>query len=262
MSTMHDHLFMEERRREILEQLQQSGRVLVKDLSEQLNVSTVTIRQDLRALEEEGLLERTHGGAVPRKRSSDQSELSFDIRRNKNVAEKDALGKAAAALVKSGYGIALDASTTVCSIIPYLKDIKNLTIVTNNLMVAHQLLDNPNVHVLLPGGRLRRDSYSVVGNPETLPDLNLNIGFVSAWGISLEEGLTEVSGEETAMKQALLAHCRMTVVLVDSSKWGQVAPYTYAQPNQVDRIITTDQVPAQFLEIFEEVNIPIEVITL
>ena len=239
---MPTQLFMEERRRKILEQLSQHGRVFVNDLSDQLNVSAVTIRQDLKALEAEGLLDRTHGGAVERsdKHPTLQRDLSFDIRRAKNFQEKDVISQAGAKLIQPGYAIALDASTTVVSLLPYVQAIDGLTIVTNNLLVAQHLLDYPHIQVFLPSGKLRRDSFSVVGNPDSLPDINLNIGFVSAWGISAEAGFTEVDEDEMHMKQALLSRCYQKVALVDSSKWGQIAPYTYASLQEIDRIITTD----------------------
>lgn len=254
---MANQLFMEERRRLILEQLKKQGRVSVGELSNNMNVSAVTIRQDLRALEADGLLERTHGGAVEvqQKSTSDEPELSFDIRRNQYANEKNALGLAAAAMIETGSAIALDASTTVCSLLPHISHLDSLTVVTNNLMATEMLLNNPRVEVLLPGGRLRRDAYSIVGAPSTLPDINLNIGFVSAWGISPEAGLTEVSEDEMIMKQALLARCSTKVVLVDSSKWGQVAPYTYALPQDVDLILTTNRIPETILDTFKGTSI-------
>ena len=258
-SHMVEQLFLEERRRLILTKLRQQGRVSVGELSNSLNVSAVTIRQDLKALENEGLLERTHGGAVEiqASKTSSEPELSFDIRRSKQMGEKDALGRAAAALIETGSAIALDASTTVCSIIPHIAHLDSLTIVTNNLLITESLLTNPRVEVLLPAGRLRRDAYSIIGSPETLPDINLNIGFVSAWGISAEAGLTEVSKDEMEMKRALLARCMTKVLLVDSAKWGQVAPYTYATPQEMDIIITTGQAPKALMKQLKHKNIRI-----
>lgn len=259
---MVEGMFVEERRSVILEQLSLYGRVFVKELSETLGVSAVTIRQDLQALEDEGLLRRTYGGAMlARDPIGDGSELSFDVRRSKNTEEKDALGRAAAALVQDGYGIALDASTTVCSIIPYIKHLDSLTVVTNNLLAANLLLDAPRVEVLLPAGKLRRDANSIVGQPDSLPDLNLTIGFFSAWGLSLDEGITEVSPEETAMKQALLAHCLAPVILVDSSKWGKIAPYTYTAPGQIQHVLTTDRAPADLVQRFRAAGVAVKVIS-
>lgn len=244
---MKQPLFMEERRQLILETLNEQGRVSVSELSEVLNVSAVTIRQDLTALESENLLRRTHGGAVlvDSLANTEGRELSFDLRRQKQVEEKNALGRAAASLIDPGAAIAFDASTTVCSIIPHLVQFDSLTAVTNNLMVTEMLLNNPRVEVLLPAGRLRRDAYSVIGLPDTLPNINLNIGFVSAWGITPQAGVTEVNEDEMHMKKALLSHSLCKVLLVDSSKWGLIAAYTYAAPEEFDIIFTTDRVPAE-----------------
>lgn len=249
---------MEERRRLILEKLRLHGRVAVSELSDSMNVSAVTIRQDLRALESEGLLERTHGGAVEVQSAAsagDTPELSFDIRRNQQTDEKAVLGQAAAQMIETGSAIALDASTTICSIIPHMEAFDNLTVVTNNLMAVEMLLVHPGIEVLLPAGRLRRDAYSVIGSPDSLPDINLNIGFVSAWGISVEAGLTEVSEDEMILKRRLLSRCMKKVLLVDSHKWGQVAPYTYAHPEDFDVILTTDRVPEAQIRGFNNINV-------
>lgn len=237
-------LFMEERRRLILDKLSEQGRVSVSELSEDLQVSAVTIRQDLTALESEKLLKRTHGGAVTIGQTAytDEFELSFDLRRQQQLDEKTALGKAALSFIEAGSAIAFDASTTVCSIIPFLTEIDSLTLVTNNLMVTEALLSNPRVEVLLPAGKLRRDAYSIIGDPDSLPNINLNVGFVSAWGISEQAGLTEVSEDEMMMKKALVSRCMKKVLLVDSTKWGQVAAYTYAHPHDIDIILTTNRV--------------------
>jgi DeoR family fructose operon transcriptional repressor len=257
---MINALFLQERRQLILDDLKRDGRVSVKALSEKLNVSEVTIRQDLRALEDEGILERTYGGAMLRSPSSTAAELSFDIRRRKHKGEKDGIGRAAAALVKDGYGVALDSSTTTFAMIPYLKRYDGLTIVTNSLMIAQQFLDSPRIRVLLPGGTLRRDSISLVGNPASLPDINLNVGFFSAQGVTFEAGITEIGPDEAEMKRALMSRCITKVITVDATKWGKVAPYTYASAREIARIITTNTVPEADVHPFRQAGIVIETV--
>jgi DeoR/GlpR family transcriptional regulator of sugar metabolism len=256
---MAETLFLEERRRVILEQLKRDGRVSVKELSDHLNVSAVTIRQDLRALEDEGLLERTYGGAMARTVNV-LPEVAFEVRREANRSEKSAMGKAAAALVQEGYGIALDASTTAFALAAYLRGFHNLTVVTNSLMIAQQFLDNPRIEVILPGGKLRRDSASVVGNPNSLPNINLTIGFFSARGLSMDAGLTDISPEQAEIKKALLARCLTAVALIDSSKWGQVLPYTYAPIQKMSRIITTDKTAPEMIAQFRAVGVMVDII--
>jgi DeoR/GlpR family transcriptional regulator of sugar metabolism len=255
-------LFLEERRRHILELIKEKGRVSVSELSASMNVSAVTIRQDLKALEEEGLLARTHGGAVGVQNTlqAEDYETSFAIRRKEQALEKEAIGRAAAALVHTGSAIAVDASTTVCALFPFLSHLDSLTIITNNLAVPELALAYPQIEVFLSGGRFRRDSYSVIGNPASIPDINLNIGFVSAWGLSPQAGFTEVSEGEMVMKQALLARCRTKIALLDSTKWGKIAPYTYAHPTDFDLIITTDRAPGALLAQFP--NAPIKLVKL
>lgn len=255
---MVQHLFLEERRRTILQILEASGRVSVKSLSEQLDVSEVTIRQDLRALEAEGLLERTYGGAVLRSASMvNLPELSFDVRRKKLETEKNAIGRVAAALVHDGYGIALDSSSTAFAMTPYLKRFDGLTIITSSLTIAQQFLDTPRIQVMMPAGRLRRDSIALIGRPATLPDINLNIGFFGARGITLETGIADISAEEAEMKRAMIEHCLQTIILVDSSKWGQIAPFTFAQADSVTQIITSERAPQDMLAGFRAESVPI-----
>lgn len=257
---MNNTLFLEERRQIILDDLRQAGRVSVKNLSEKLGVSEVTIRQDLRALEEEGILERTYGGAMLRPVSPTTAELSFDIRRRKHQAEKDILGRAAAALVRDGYGIALDGSTTTFAMTSYLKQYDGLTIVTNSLMIAQQFLDSPRIRVLMPAGRLRQDSISLVGNPETLADINLNLGFFGVRGLSFEAGITELSPDEADMKRAMMNHCHSNVVLADASKWGLVSPYTFASASSIAHIMTISGSPLAEMEKFRAVGVRVDVI--
>ena len=244
-------LFVEERRRLILEQIRQQGRVFVKDLSDTLHVSTVTIRQDLRALEDEGLLERTYGGAVQRASGVYNSpELSFDIRQSRSTSAKAAIGAAAAARVHRGDAIAMDGSTTSLAMVTHLKKLGKLTIVTNSLIIAQSFVDTPGIELLMPGGRLRRDSISLVGGADKLPDINLNYGFFGTRGITLQNGITESDPDEMEIKVAMHQRCINTIIIADGSKWGLVAPYTFVQPQQVTSIITSrDASPTLVAEI-------------
>ena len=258
---MPEPLFVEERRRVILDQLKEQGRVSVKDLSALMSVSAVTIRQDLRALEDVGLLERTYGGAVRRESASMLPEMSFHARLGRRRREKEAIADAAASLIQEGYSVALDASSTAYALVAHLKSFKRITVVTNSLITAQSFLDSPHVNVLMPGGRLRRDSISIVGRPEGLPEVNLNVGFFSARGVSLQGGISDVDADEVAIKQAMVARCVSVVVVVDGSKWGQVAPYTFIKTEMVKHIITSDDAPAEMVEQFREQGVQVDVIS-
>jgi DeoR/GlpR family transcriptional regulator of sugar metabolism len=259
---MPEPLFVEERRRIILERLRQQGRVSVNELSEAMQVSAVTIRQDLRALEEGQLLKRTYGGAVIRSPTYPLKELAFDIRKKRNWRAKEAIGTAAAAIVKNDDAVALDGSTTAFALVPHLKKLDKITVVTNSLIIAQSFLDCPGFQVLMPGGRLRADSISLVGHPEDLPDINLNTGFFGAHGISSEGGITEVDPDEVAMKKAMIARCVFTVIIADDSKWGRIAPYPFVSVPNVDRIITTSGAPEVLVENFRKSGVRVDALAV
>lgn len=254
---MTEALFMAERRRTILDELSEYGRVSVKDLSEKLQVSAVTIRQDLRALEEERLLERTHGGAVLPQRRAVTPELTFDVRLRSQHYSKDAIAREAARRIQPNTTIALDSSTTAYSILPYIKQIERLIVVTYGLMIAQALLDCPQIQVIMPGGTLRRDSIALVSNPQTLPDIHINNGFFSAHGITIETGPTESSLEEATMKRALMARCVSSYYLIDEPKWGKVGPFSLASPKEINGIITTRDAPREAVEYFRRKGVEI-----
>ncbi len=258
---MSETLFVEERRRVILDRLKQNGRVSVKALSDEMAVSAVTIRQDLRVLEEDGLLERTYGGAVRKtpKQSGALPEPPFNIRNTENLYEKTSIAATAARMVRDGDAVALDASTTAYALVPYLQKHKKLTIITNSLMIAQSFPNNPGIEVLIPGGRLRKDSMSLVGRPDGLPNINLNIGFFGARGLSLQSGMSDTDSEEVAMKRAMIVQCITTVLLIDSSKWGQVAPYTVMSSTQIQHVITSQRAPKDIIAQFRQQKIRVDI---
>ena len=255
---MSDQLFMEERRRSILAELERSGRVAVKLLSDKLNVSEVTIRHDLRALAAANLVKRTHGGAVLPAARSISPELSFDVRLRTNAKTKLDIARYAARYVSHGDSIALDASTTVYAMLPYLKQLDELTIVTNSLIIAKDLLDCPHINVLMPGGQLRRDSVSLVGKPDGLPDLQLSAGFISAHGYATSTGFTESSREEAQMKRAILQHCISKYMLIDDKKWGKVTSFTIVRPDELSAIFTSRKAPAQTINLVKTRDVFVE----
>ncbi|MCI0397180.1 MAG: DeoR/GlpR family DNA-binding transcription regulator [Chloroflexi bacterium] len=232
-----------QRRQEILNVLEEAGQLSVLALCARFNVSEVTIRQDLQALSEQGLLLRTRGGALS---TNSLPEMSFEVRQQQNAAEKARIGQAAASLVNHGDTIILDASTTAQAIIPFIKNVPELTVITNSLKAALSLLDAPHIQIFLPGGSVRRESISLVGHPldDVSTSLNVQIGFFGARGLTLEEGLTDVNLNEVAMKRAMVNRCRRVVGLLDAGKWGKVAAATFAPLDRIDAIISDSKAPA------------------
>jgi len=179
----------------------------------------VTIRADLQALGARNLIVRTHGGAVPMSRGL--RELSLADRSQQQVTEKDRIGAAGAAMVSNGDAIVLDSSSTVLAIARHLKQHRDLTILTNSLAIAHEMLDAPGVTVVMPGGILRREMASLTGGNglDAFRRFNIQKGFFGATGISVLEGLTDVSVGEAEVKRPLLAMCREVVAVLDAWGW-------------------------------------------
>lgn len=239
---------------------QKGGRISVSKLSEELGVSAVTIRHDLRTLAEENVLERVFGGAVLRESALPTHELSFEVRLTEAPRAKDAIAKFAAQFVKSGYGIAIDGSSSAYALVPYLKTLTNLTIVTNSLIIAQHFRDTPRNKVLVPSGRIRGESATIVGGTNSMPDINMNIGFFGAWGISVSGGITDVDIDEVTMRKAMIDRCLTVIIVADGRKWGEIAPYTYATPEQIDRIVTTEDAPAELVQVYRRLEVTVDVL--
>ena len=253
-------LYREERRQEILRRIEASGRVSVTDLSRQLGVSGVTIRTDLQALAEQNLIVRTHGGAIPA--GGGQYDLALARRRQQQAREKLRIGRACAARINDGEAIFLDSSSTTLTVVPHLKTYRYLTVVTNSLAVAQELREADGVRVVLPGGTLRRETDSLLGSEglEMLRRFNIRTGIFGAHGISLPEGLTDVSVEEAEVKQVLVGMCRQVIAALDVTKWGRVGLASFARLDEIDRVITDAQAPANLIAQVRAVGVEVEVV--
>lgn len=243
---MTDKLFPEERLGRIAALVMERQRVSVAELSVLLDVSQVTIRNDLDELERRGLLKRTHGGALAVEQDyNKKAELSFDVRERLQRGEKERIGQMAASLVHDGDAIALDASTTALQVARRIKDRRELTVVTNGIRIALEFMDSPHITVVMPGGILRRDAVSLVGElgEEVLAKFNVQKGFFGAKGVTLEEGLTDVDNYEAQLKRAMVRAAKEVIAIVDHTKWGHVGFVSFASIDQVDKVITDDKAP-------------------
>jgi DeoR/GlpR family transcriptional regulator of sugar metabolism len=257
---MLDELYPEERRQEILKRVGQQGRVSVTELSQQFGVSEVTVRNDLQALAERSLIVRTHGGAV----LANPSPLvpSLAMRRLQQPAEKDRIGFAAATLVRDGDAIILDSSSTTLAIAQRLKNHHDLTLITNSLAIAQEMLDAPGVTLVMPGGTVRRETASLVGpdGVDFLHKYNVQRGFFGAHGLSLAEGLTDVSAPEAELKRPLVALCRQVIAVLDATKWGRVGLASFASLSQVHQVITDAHAPAELVRQVCDLGIDVKLV--
>ncbi|MCX7852721.1 MAG: DeoR/GlpR family DNA-binding transcription regulator, partial [Caldilineales bacterium] len=232
------------RRQAILTLLEQMGEASIEDLAARLEVSENTIRNDLKAMEAEGKLRRVRGGAVPgdghRIPGSMAPPKAFNTRLQAQVEEKKRIGAWAAGLVQDGDAIVLDASTTVYYMATFLQERRHLTVVTNGLYTALLLAQNPTNKVILAANEVRAGGLTVVGriNPDLLNHFYASKCFISAAGFTPDQGLTEIAVDEATSKAEMIKLAREVIALVDHTKFGKIATYRFAEPNQIDRLVT------------------------
>lgn len=214
-------MLSEERRREILELLQSEGRVLVGDLSRRFRTSLITIRKDLQVLHHLGQLERTHGGALPVKTGA-LFDRTLREKERLHRREKLRIAAAAAGMIRQGQVVILDSGTTTTAIAKVCRHFKNLTIITNATNVAEELAGT-SVEVILTGGTLRKNSFSLVGPlaEESLHRLSADLLFLAVDGFDVRYGLTTPNLLEARVNRAMAEAARRTIVVCDSSKFGR-----------------------------------------
>ena len=245
-------MYATERHESIAEALRSAGRVSVSDLALRLDVTAETVRRDLDALEQAGLLQRVHGGAVVAGRSS-VSELSLSERETRHSPEKTSVAQAAAHLVPPTFtgSIALDAGTTTAAVAAELARWAPatpgtvLTVITNAVPIAALLQHSPHVDLHLLGGRVRGLTSAAVGTStvEQIQALRPDIVFVGANGVSAGFGLSTPDEFEGAVKSAYVRAGRRVVAVVDQTKHGEEALVRFARLAEIDTVVT-DAPPA------------------
>lgn len=237
-------LLAEERRRKILMLLETEGRVTVNDLVRRFDVSTVTMRADLDILAENGALVRSHGGAV--RRLDPVQDYSVAFKETIHHAEKVRIGQAAAGLLKPNQTIILDSGTTTLQVARHIKQqkLKGLTVVTNALNIANELVDAPNVSLIMLGGILRQVSNSFVG-PQAermLAALHADHLFLGVDGLDLEVGPTTPDILEAELNSLMIAVSTEVTIVADSSKIGRRSLSTIGSLSAIHRLITDNRI--------------------
>ncbi|MEW6244417.1 MAG: DeoR/GlpR family DNA-binding transcription regulator [Bacillota bacterium] len=231
-------LFTEERLSKIVELLAGDRRVAVSELSRLLDVSESTIRRDLNLLEKQGLIKRTHGGAVPA--TSTAFEPSFFQKEIEFIEEKKSIGRKAAEMIEEGETVILDSGTTTLQIAKCCASKRNLTVVTNSIHVALELSGAEYVEVVVVGGSLRKKTLALVGpvTEDGLRGLYADKVFLGVNGISAGRGLSTPNIVEARAKRAMLCAAREAIVVADHSKMGREAFASIAPLDRVQALIT------------------------
>lgn len=255
MSTSTD-----KRAKQILHLLLREGKASVDALMGSLGASPASIRRDLARLEKQGLVHRTHGGAMlagngPSVYEAFRFDASFAVREDRFAAEKQRIARAASALVQDDETIGLAAGTTTTLVARQLVHRKNLHIVTNAVNIGMELSSNARVHTTLTGGSLPwAGAFSLVGPAaiESLAAVIMNRLFLGATGVDPERGLTVIQPEEAAVFRAMARQSQMRIVVADSSKAGHVSPAVVCTAKEIDILITDTAIPEDIAARFRE----------
>lgn len=224
----------------ILDRIREDGAVKVADLVRELNVSDMTVRRDLEALDSLGLLEKVHGGATTAA-DGPLFEPGFAVKSTLQQTEKNAIAAAAARLVEPGSAIALSAGTTTYALARRLAEVPGLTVVTNSVPVSDVMVRNgrPDQTVILTGG-VRTPSDALVGPfaVASIRTIHLDLIFMGVHGMDARTGFTTPNILEAETDRALVEAGRRLVVLADHTKWGVIGISSFARLDQADTLIT------------------------
>jgi len=231
-------IFQEERLDSILNMLEKNERILTADLRKKFNTSVVTIRKDLTILENRGHLKRTHGGAIKTKKF--YHGLALKEKEKINLEEKMRIVKTAATLITDGDTIILDSGSTTSLLAREIKNRKNLTVITNALNIASDLLDT-DVEVIMLGGNLIKDGLTLAGplTDSMLRQVSASKVFLGVDGIDFSVGLTTPNIQEAHTSQVMMSVAGDVVLLADASKFGRRSLGVIAKLNEIDVLVTT-----------------------
>ncbi len=245
-------LSIAERHKYILNTLQKEGFVKVVDIARKLDVTTVTVRKDLKLLEEKGLLYRTHGSAspinphIPDKNVKEKEKI--------RITEKQLIGIAASRLIEDDDAIIVNSGSTICTFAEQIAPKGKLTVVTSSIKVTSILSENERIHVSQLGGTLRRSSMSVIGSYTLsfLKNITCSKVFLGVDGIDPDFGVTTSNVEEAELNRAMMDVSLKTIALCDSSKFGRKGFGKICSLEKVDIVVTDEGISSSMRRLLEE----------
>jgi DeoR family transcriptional regulator, aga operon transcriptional repressor len=253
-------MLSEERRRKIIEMVHHDGRVLVRDLARQFSTSEITIRKDLEHLDNQGRIHRAHGGALPLEPAAVRDPALHEKERL-HRKEKLRIAAVAARVVRPGQVIILDSGTTTTAVARAIRHIRDLTVITNAVNIAAELAGT-DVELILTGGILRKNSFSLVGPlaEDWLRHITADLLFLAVDGFDIGYGLTTPNLLEARVNRVMIESAKQTIVVCDSSKFGRRSLSLIAPTSSVQQTITDDKAPAAYLRNLREQGVKVTVV--
>ncbi len=253
----------ENRAKEILRLLLNQGKASVDELTTTLGTSPASIRRDLIRLESNGLVTRTHGGAML---SGDGSavyepfrfDAAFHVREDRFAAEKQRIAKAAAAMIQENETVGFGAGTTTTLVARQLRHKKNIHVVTNAVNIGMELSSSTRLETMLTGGNLRwAGAFSLVGPTaiESLTVVVMDRLFLGATGIDAKHGATLIQPDEAAVFRAMARRARQIIIVADSSKVGRASPAVVCPPSEIDLLITDNGISDDAAKAFADAGV-------
>jgi DeoR/GlpR family transcriptional regulator of sugar metabolism len=248
-------MLTDERRALILDRLRVQGRVLATHLSAELDVSSDTVRRDLRELDALGLLRRVHGGALPRHGDA----APFATRARRAPEAKASIARRAAACVSDGQVVVLDGGTTTLELARALRDDLRASVLTTSPPIALALAEHPGLEVTVIGGTLRRSALVTVGAAavEALRVIRADVVFLGVCGLHPKIGVTTEDLEERHVKAAMIEGAAEVVALADHDKLGTAMPVLVAPMSAVTQLVTDADVDERALAPYRELGIEV-----
>lgn len=227
------------RRAAIMNSLRTRGQVKAMQIAEELGVTHETVRKDILALESRGMLKRVHGGALPMESISFEPDVSS---RTTMAVEKQRMAAAAIAYLPKTGAVLVDAGSTTAALAASIPHDVSLVAVTNALPIAMGLTTNPQLTVLMLGGRVRRTTRATVDAwaLRDLKELRVDVAFLGTNAFSFDHGLSTPDAAEAAVKRAMIDSARLRVLLADHTKYGREAVFKYAELGMIDVLVTDD----------------------
>lgn len=249
-----------ERQRRLISWIEQRQRASVPEISAQFSVSPATVRRDLDALAGQGKLQRVHGGALAVR--SAPPEAPVFQRASDQAAEKQRIAAAVARLVAAGDTVFLSSGTTVEAVAHALRGHRQLTVITNSLLVINALADAPDLTLITLGGMLRHSELSFIGplTMHSLAELRAMKVIMGIRAIDVEQGLTNAYLEESLIDRAILNSASQVIIVADHTKCGRVSAVFVAPLSAVDVLVTDDSAPPEFVAALRSVNVEVVIV--
>lgn len=252
-------IFAEERQNKIVSMLKSRNKLFVNELCELFGVSTVTIRNDLNQLEKNGLLKRTHGGAIPCVKTG--FEQTSQQKSEKKRLEKERIARAAAKLIEDGDTVAIDTGTTAYALAEVLDGKQNVTVVTTDIKIANLLEKYQGISVIIAGGKVRKGFTCTVGaiTNSILSEFNVDKAFIATNAVTSSGRLCTPDIEQAQVKKQLINMGTQVILICDSSKFGSHSFADFGSLSSVDIVITDEMPDESFIKLLKENNTEIEV---